>query len=125
MNDIRVKNPLAKAVAIMHGSKDIKKNREALIRHLYAVNRIPQKSRADCAKCRTIELLSGGDANNFLFASDRIQPPLFIGECLSMSDDQWHDMERFFEGYLPFERGHSFAETADWLQTLPGWPRVL
>jgi len=110
-------------------SKEIRKNREGLIRHFYSVNHIPRVSISDCAKCRAIKCF-GINPYVVSFGGEKADVPSFVSEELEMTDTQWHNMESYFEGWTHiFEgAGHgkkTFSQVADWLQTLPGWPRVL
>ena len=135
MNDFQVKNPLAKAVDIMHSGKDIKKNRGALIRHFYS---LPEPNRFSithyfyeldgfclCAKGQLMQKFFDeaatdkfNDLNLAYITPDEIQ------EILEFSNQHWEELENRYEGRTTFKK-HNFAQIADWLQTLPGWPRVL
>lgn len=123
----------------MTKDKEIRKNREALIR--YFLSRDEEKRDiGDCAKCRALECFGfkPHDPNHkanagyiINFAGDEFSEECKqVTELLGMTKRQWHQMESYYEGwsYL-YSRSDgkpkSFKDIASWLQTLPGWPQVL
>jgi len=118
-------------------NKNIRKNREALIRYYYS---LPKPNRFDithyfldglgfclCAKGQLMQMFFGqtaldkfNDLNLIYEAPDEVQ------EILEFSGHQWDELENRYEGRNTFSGNkHNFSQIADWLQTLPGWPRVL
>ncbi len=107
-------------------SKEIRKNREGLIRHFIMLGNQRGCSLMDCAKSEALDLLSLPHGR---FAGWHTPVKPEIKENFNMSDDQWHSMEGHYENSDKTGRSlgekRTFADTADWLQTLPGWPKVL
>ena len=109
-------------------NKDIKKNREALIRHfIYHGN----GDYIGCAKEVVVKYLKSS-VTDYVCSFQPV--PKEVLSHLEMSPDQWHRMERYFENWVgPIGQGkrleggesRSYSDVAGWLQTLPGWPRVL
>jgi len=107
-------------------NKDIRKNREALIRHLLMLNdpgvdRDGYRS-LDCGACVKMEMdKKFGGNGRYEYTSDLVET---LNPIISMSTNQMREMEARYEG-LNGHKIHKFKQIADWLQTLPGWPRVL
>lgn len=132
MNDVQVKNPLAKAVAIMHGSKDIRKNREGLIRHFIYLGKTRDEAAQCCSKARVLRFI-GLEPREYPFVGLYHNVPSRVETHFNMSREQWHRMEFYYEQWHHEFGGtectggpkKTYLEVAGWLQTLPGWPRVL
>ncbi len=104
-------------------NKDIEKNRKTLIRHFTMLGKTRGSCIMDCAKTHILDLFDL-DHVHFAGSSGHVHPE--IKENLDMSHDEWHSMERYYEDTVNKTGGRrTFADTADWLQTLPGWPTVL
>jgi len=101
-------------------NKDIRKNREALVRYFYGP--IPRVDKLACKICAKKAVML-----KFTGAATLPWPntvPEDLANVLDINSSQLEEMESRFEGWKPFQK-HSFSQIADWLQTLPGWPRVL
>lgn len=107
--------------------KSVRKNRETLVRYFYSL--LEQSSLSClCAKQEVMKKFTG--SVDSYGACDRIPSKLI--EALNMSGEQYYEMECRYEGWYKLEdhsskryKKHSFSQIADWLQTLPRWPRVL
>lgn len=124
-------------------SKDIEKNRKALIRHLYSLpkpNRAIQShhynsgpNRCLCVKGETMAKFFGLKIHPFyddgtlqvnrIFSLDETYIDPELESILEMDVHQWKEMEYRYEGI--HHPRHNFSQIADWLQTLPNWPTVL
>ena len=108
-------------------NKDIRKNREALIRHFYISPNTMGGSNGSreclCARQRIAEAF-GFDTNYRKLKHER-DPDLL--PLIDFSELDWLQVEQFYEGWDQFKKGgpKTLHQVADWLQTLPGWPRVL
>lgn len=100
---------------------DVRKNREALVRHFY---QLPTRGRTEeslyCAKGQAVFVVSG--QHHFIGRGTDI--PMDVQQAFDMNGDQYWEMEQRFEGESYYQK-HNFQQIACWLQTLPGWPRVL
>ena len=132
--------------------KDIRKNREALIRYFYSLPKggntnkwnnysIEGEKACLCAKGQTMKLFFGmvvheNSCSEFYRTHNIVNLlpednnswgslPEELDQLLDITAPQWREMERIYEGRMDYSKRHSFSQTADWLQTLPGWPRVL
>ena len=126
-------------------NKEITKNREALIRHLYSLPEPNRKSYSNygiegetaclCVKGQVMKkffgVVKGKDYScighpdtmslnyrNRDFDGDKV--PIEIQGFLNMSGSEWRTMEVLYERGL-----YNYSQIASWLQTLPGWPRIL
>lgn len=115
-------------------NKEIQKNREALIRYFYTLPEINRNITSSyifdsclCAKGQTMKMFYGivdGEVNKeFDYCSWKCAESE-IEDLLGLPPKKWHEMEMRFEGGSKYKQ-HKFSEIADWLQTLPGWPKVL
>jgi len=110
-------------------SKEIRKNRVEFVRYLYSLpepDRSKRTTTFDPLECECLcvkghAMLKFG--NKYPFYKK-------VLSALNMTKPQWEEMEARYEGYT-FKGYHrnttqfSFKQIASWLQTLPGWPRVL
>ena len=101
--------------------KNIRKNREALIRHFYS---LPKPTPGClCAKQQVTSKFTGSTA---LLLGKELPDSLHVS--LNITGDQLAEMEALFEGWhgeYGNGRKHDFQQLADYLQKLPGWPKVL
>jgi len=130
-------------------SKEIRKNREALMRYFYSLPE-PDRNKSTtaftciedlikryggewclCAKGQTIQKFMDSrpdyydwadEFGCFLYCDTNV--PTELEEMLDITGDQWYEMERRYEGFDHKEK-HNYSQIADWLQTLPSWPKVL
>jgi len=119
-------------------NKDIRKNREALIRHFYSLPKPDRKKITHyfwegeqyclCAKGQLMQKFFGADSCNKFNDNYELcyDIPDEISEVLEIGSNQWREIEDRYEGRRLWVRDkQNFSQIADWLQTLPGWPRVL
>ena len=109
-------------------NKDIRKNREALIRHFYQVPNttggIANGFSCACAKHQIYEHFGWDYDRSAMNITPSYKGELFTR--LGMDFNLWSKVEQLYEGWsLPARNPKSMRGIADWLQTLPGWPRVL
>ena len=111
-------------------NKEIRKNREALIRHFYSLpepdrNKYSSKNLENywsflCAKGQCVKLFIGQDSKNDPSYFEYHENEKTIRDLIAIEECQWREMEMLFDWH-----DYSFPQIADWLQTLPGWPKVL
>ena len=114
-------------------SKEIRKNRVEFIRYLYSLPEPDRRKNTsyqfeDDEDCLCVQ---GQFSKKFLGKVDdqywdhpdhyKRSAPIHAKQILSMSSEQWFDMESEYED----RHRKNFKQIANWLQTLPGWPRVL
>ena len=110
----------------MNTPKEIDKNRQALIRHFIQLGKTRGESIGICAKSKALDLI-GMDHCQITGRSSPQYPE--IKTSFGLSNDQWHSMEEHYENWSVHGESigdkRTFADTAQWLQKLPGWPVVL
>jgi len=108
-------------------TKEIRKNREALIRHFYISQNTMGGQDGDrgclCARQRIAEAFGF----NTLYGELKHTRHPDLLPLIGFSELDWVRVEQFYEGWNSFEEEgpKTLHQVADWLQTLPGWPRVL
>lgn len=118
-------------------SKDIDKNRRALINYLFTAENSQGGPPHNCACAKHNILLCLGlekRIQDFMDAGDYDDYEVTLVEMLGLDKNTWDRIECFYEGWtkkngikIPDLDGEtkSMRETASYLQTLPGWPTVL
>lgn len=126
--------------------KELMKNREVFIRHLYA--QPPHKDKRSsyihendleclCAKGRAVELFMSGieERREDLGPNIRRFPwlelsggpgrvPDTVMEALLIPSFVWHRMESIYEAARIIGDTNPYHEAARYLESLPGWPSV-
>jgi len=113
-------------------NKDIRKNREALIRHFIYLGNTRSEEGKCCAKARVLRFMEL-KPSHYPFVGLYHDVPARVKESFNISREQWHRMEFYYEQWhhefegTEYTDGHkkTYLEVADWFQRLPGWPRVL
>ena len=113
-------------------SKNIRKNREALVRHFIYLGNTRSEENQCCAKARVLRFM-GLKPGGYNYVGAKYSAPPEVEEFFNISTEQWHRMEFYYEQWhhefegTEYTDGHkkTYLEVADWLQTLPGWPKIL
>lgn len=117
--------------------KEITKNRRALIRYFYTVKNSKGGPPHECECAKHNILLCLGlkkEITDFMNVKDYEDYKDDLAEMLDLDGTTWDRIEYFYEGWtkersVPFAgldgKPKSMRETAEFLQTLPGWPTVL
>ena len=110
-------------------NKDIRKNREALVRYLYSSKNTTSNYKFQCACVKHNIFYCFNlphEKLRYRFGDTPKYDPK-LNNLLGMDEGLYHETEQRYEGFYPFQVGErkSMHEIADWLQALPGWPRVL